>query len=164
VDSGTLKVYQYAGAAGRTSGSQNATTSFALNPYDTNPQGIADPPVPAKMLPAANGRGAVSLVPARRPLPNPTAPPFGATLSLSPELVYWLVLPRPIAFAESTHSPQQGMDAAGARHVTGAPTLEHLTGTARPMRGLDAGSPRIHPAVDQLFSDSVLGLIDTRLS
>jgi sugar lactone lactonase YvrE len=49
VDSGTLKVYQYVGAAGRTSGSQNAAAAFALNPYDTNPQGIADPP-PADML------------------------------------------------------------------------------------------------------------------
>jgi hypothetical protein len=49
VDSGTLKVYDYAGAASRTSGSQNAASTFALNPYDTNPQGIADPP-PADSL------------------------------------------------------------------------------------------------------------------
>jgi sugar lactone lactonase YvrE len=49
VDSGTLKVYQYVGAASRTSGTQNAAATFALNPYDTNPQGIADPP-PADTL------------------------------------------------------------------------------------------------------------------
>jgi hypothetical protein len=49
VDSGTLKVYQYAAAAGRTSGSQNASATFALNPNDTNPQGLADPP-PADLL------------------------------------------------------------------------------------------------------------------
>jgi sugar lactone lactonase YvrE len=49
VDNSTLKVYQYTAAAGRTSGSQNAAATFALNPYDTNPQGIADPP-PADML------------------------------------------------------------------------------------------------------------------
>jgi sugar lactone lactonase YvrE len=49
VDNGALKVYQYAGAASRTSGSQTAAATFALNPYDTNPQGIADPP-PADML------------------------------------------------------------------------------------------------------------------
>jgi hypothetical protein len=49
VDSGTLKVYQYTAAAGRTSGSQSAAATFALNPSDTNPQGIADPP-PADML------------------------------------------------------------------------------------------------------------------
>jgi sugar lactone lactonase YvrE len=44
VDNGTLKVYRYTAAAGRTSGSQNAAATFALNPGDTNPQGIADPP------------------------------------------------------------------------------------------------------------------------
>jgi hypothetical protein len=49
VDNGTDKVYQYIGAASRTSGSQNAGATFALNPYDTNPQGIADPP-PADQL------------------------------------------------------------------------------------------------------------------
>jgi hypothetical protein len=49
VDNGTDKVYQYVGAAGRTSGSQNAGATFALAAGDTNPQGIADPP-PADML------------------------------------------------------------------------------------------------------------------
>src|SRR5262249_4718128 len=49
VDSGTLKVYQYTAAAGRTSGSQNAAATFGLAAGDTNPQGIADPP-PADML------------------------------------------------------------------------------------------------------------------
>ena len=44
VDNGTDKVYQYTAAASRTSGSQNAAATFALNPCDTNPQGIADPP------------------------------------------------------------------------------------------------------------------------
>lgn len=45
VDNVSLKVYQYTAAVGRTSGSQNAAATFALNPYNTNPQGIADPPV-----------------------------------------------------------------------------------------------------------------------
>jgi hypothetical protein len=49
VDNSTLKVYQYIGAASRTSGSQNAAATFALAAGDTNPQGIADPP-PADML------------------------------------------------------------------------------------------------------------------
>jgi hypothetical protein len=44
VDNGTDKVYQYIGAALRTSGSQNAGATFALAAGDTNPQGIADPP------------------------------------------------------------------------------------------------------------------------
>ncbi len=37
-------VFQYVGAATRTSGSQNAAASFALAAGDTNPQDIADPP------------------------------------------------------------------------------------------------------------------------
>jgi len=51
VDSGTDRVYQYDAAVGRTSGSQAASTSFALAAGNTNPQGIADPPVgePASM-------------------------------------------------------------------------------------------------------------------
>jgi outer membrane protein assembly factor BamB len=51
VDNGTDKVYQYIGAAGRTSGSQNAGATFALAAGDTNPQGIADPP-PADLPPS----------------------------------------------------------------------------------------------------------------
>jgi hypothetical protein len=53
VDNGTLKVYDYTGAASRTSGSQNAAATFALNPYDTNPQGIADPPPADQLLTSA---------------------------------------------------------------------------------------------------------------
>ena len=54
VDNGTKKVYQYTGAASRTSGSQNAAATFALAPGDTNPQGIADPPPAEEMLPTVN--------------------------------------------------------------------------------------------------------------
>jgi len=45
VDSGTDRVYQFDNAASRTSGSQSPSTSFALAAGNTNPQGIADPPV-----------------------------------------------------------------------------------------------------------------------
>lgn len=51
VDNITRKVYQYIGAASRTSGSQNAAATFALAPGDTNPQGIADPPPAGEMVP-----------------------------------------------------------------------------------------------------------------
>jgi hypothetical protein len=44
VDNGTDKIYQYTGAASRTSGSQNAAATYALAPGNTNPQGVADPP------------------------------------------------------------------------------------------------------------------------
>jgi hypothetical protein len=47
VDSGTDRVYQFDDARGRISGSQASSTSFALAAGNTNPQGIADPPVGA---------------------------------------------------------------------------------------------------------------------
>jgi hypothetical protein len=47
VDNATDRVYQFDNAVGRTSGSQAASQSFALNPFNTNPQGIADPPMPS---------------------------------------------------------------------------------------------------------------------
>ena len=50
VDSSTDKVYDFSGAASRTSGSQSPSTSFALAAGNTNPQGIADPPPPSSSL------------------------------------------------------------------------------------------------------------------
>ena len=50
VDNGTDKVYQYVGAASRTSGSQNAAATFALAAGNTNSQGIADPPSQVTLL------------------------------------------------------------------------------------------------------------------
>ncbi len=46
VDNGTDRVYQYNAAAGITSGSKSANSSFALAAGNTNPQGIADPTPP----------------------------------------------------------------------------------------------------------------------
>jgi hypothetical protein len=43
VDSRADRVFQYNGAAARTSGQQSADASFALNSANGNPQGIADP-------------------------------------------------------------------------------------------------------------------------
>jgi hypothetical protein len=53
VDNGTDKVYQYIGAASRTSGSQSAGATFALASGNTNPQGIADPPTADMLLTSA---------------------------------------------------------------------------------------------------------------
>jgi len=50
VDNGTDMVYQYIGAASRTSGSEDAGATFALASGNTNPQGIADPPAAANRL------------------------------------------------------------------------------------------------------------------
>jgi hypothetical protein len=53
VDSGTKRFYQFDNARSRTSGSLAPSTSFALAAGNTNPQGIADPPVPAAGTPRA---------------------------------------------------------------------------------------------------------------
>jgi hypothetical protein len=45
VDNGSDRVYEYTNARNRNSGSQLAAASFALSAGNTNPQGIADPPV-----------------------------------------------------------------------------------------------------------------------
>jgi hypothetical protein len=47
VDATADRVYQYNGATSLSSGSATASTSFALAAGNTNPQGIADPPVSA---------------------------------------------------------------------------------------------------------------------
>ncbi|MEO8270481.1 MAG: PKD domain-containing protein, partial [Aureliella sp.] len=49
VDSGTDRVYEYAVARSRVSGSQAAGITFALASGNSNPQGIADPPPPVKL-------------------------------------------------------------------------------------------------------------------
>jgi DNA-binding beta-propeller fold protein YncE len=55
VDNATDEVYQYTSAATRTSGSQSASATFALDPYDTDPVGIADPPPASMQLTPATG-------------------------------------------------------------------------------------------------------------
>ena len=60
VDNGTDKVYQYVGAASRTSGNQNAAATFALNASDTDAQGIADPPPADDLVPAFPGLPAIT--------------------------------------------------------------------------------------------------------
>jgi len=112
VDSGTLKVYQYTAAASRTSGSQNASATFALNPYDTNPQGIADPP-PADML-----------------LTTATAPlslnqPAAATLNVGPATLPSLASRDAVFALLAAHpdSPTLATDHAGtSTGASGAPT------------------------------------------
>jgi WD40 repeat protein len=66
VDNGTDRVYQYDNAVTRTSGSQaaNAAATFVLAAGNTNPQGIADPPVPGDLSGAS----------ASAPSPSPLAP------------------------------------------------------------------------------------------
>jgi hypothetical protein len=70
VDNGTDRVYQYTGAATRTSGSQSAATSFALAAGNTNPQGIADPP-PAGTLQHASRKASASWMAHAAATPTP---------------------------------------------------------------------------------------------
>jgi hypothetical protein len=129
VDNGTKKVYQYTAAASRTSGSQSAAASFALAANNSNPQGIADPPVagdvvastftpltgvtpavqPALLVPAATGRDAffalVGNAPATGPVNQITSrPTFNnapATLPPSPEAASILAAQSDAVFAGS---------------------------------------------------------------
>jgi Calx-beta domain len=93
VDNGTDKVYQYTAAAGRTSGSQSAAATFALNAYDTNPEDIADPPAPGKP-PLLDS---VANLPVESVGTENLAPRSVPTRTLSPEAVGWLAQNVPVA-------------------------------------------------------------------
>ncbi len=99
VDNGTDKVYQYVGAASRTSGSQTAAATFALNPYDTNPQGIADPPPADSLLPLS--AAPVNAAPSVGPLTLPAAPSLAGR-----DAVFALLTPHgPTLAADSLGTP-----------------------------------------------------------
>jgi hypothetical protein len=88
VNSGTDRVYQYNGAASRTSGSQTAASSFALSPGNTNPQGIADPPTTLETVEArttAFAQSPTSNLDVRQPAFKPRPRFSFATQTLSAE-------------------------------------------------------------------------------
>jgi hypothetical protein len=87
VDNGTDKVYQYLGAASRTSRSQSAGATFALAAGNTNPQGIADPPAGSVPLPAV----ATSLPGRVAGLPVPRPSTVHQPLSAGPQVVPVLI-------------------------------------------------------------------------
>jgi Calx-beta domain-containing protein len=90
VDNGTDMVYQYLGAASRTSGSQNAGATFALAAGNTNPQGIADPPTADMLLATAaissssNGEGTTA--PSSLNIPSSGIPSSSSPLSIADQL------------------------------------------------------------------------------
>jgi hypothetical protein len=95
VDNGTDKVYQYIGAASRTSGSQNAGATFALAAGNTNPQGIADPPsadmslTPAAVNSRGNSQGTTAPRSTRVPsngVPSISSPSSGSPMSAADQL------------------------------------------------------------------------------
>jgi hypothetical protein len=51
VDSSTDRIYEFTAATSRTSGSASPNSSFALATTNTNPQGLADPPVSKSAMP-----------------------------------------------------------------------------------------------------------------
>jgi sugar lactone lactonase YvrE len=169
VDSGTKKVYQYAAAASRTSGSQNAAATFGLAAGNTNPQDIADPPAPgARIIPArllehaaADGWMAVTLPPGMRPELDSVATPAGRHHSLTPWLFGGLAQALPMAPPESRIADQPGMHATLALSAREGQSAEHPSASNRAPSYLTAGTrmPR-HRAVDQVFSDPALALLD----
>jgi sugar lactone lactonase YvrE len=127
VDSGTLEVYQYAGAASRTSGSQNAAATFALASGDTNPQGIADPP-PADLL----------LTPAAAPINTVSASGPSAVAgaaSLAGRDVVFTLLARESLPASSV--PSLDFVAGGQKPLD---ALTALTPTSSPVPGPERGA------------------------
>jgi sugar lactone lactonase YvrE len=90
VDNGTDKVYQYIGAASRTSGSQNAGATFALAAGNTNPQGIADPPTaemlltPTAVSSRSNSRGTTAA--SSTSVPSNGVPSNGSPMSAADQL------------------------------------------------------------------------------
>jgi sugar lactone lactonase YvrE len=164
VDNVTLKVYQYAAAASRTSGSQNAAATFALAAGNTNPQDIADPPAPDMAIPASDRQvpGLISLdVPfLRESLATPSSP----TLSRSPALFAWLSQP---TLAEETLLGGTGDLLAQAPGVTLAQELVPFLQTMKISSEADHLPELIsssqHGLVDQVFGDFALRSIDMEL-
>jgi hypothetical protein len=114
VDSGTKKVYQYIGAASRTSGSQSAGATFALAAGDANPQGIADPPSAEMLLaPAASPLSASASLNAATPNKGQPA------AALSP------LSARDVVFAMLGGDIAKGISQPFAGFATNAPLSDH---------------------------------------
>jgi hypothetical protein len=159
VDNGTDKVYQYIGAASRTSGSQSAGATFALNPNDTNPQGIADPP-PASMMvsqtrvpsqPAGAQASAIRLdngVSWGSPIDN--GPSYDSLSSSSNNQVLWNP-PLTTQLTDLGHTSSLGND-FGVLEETPATGVSHSSATKGDV--LDVA------ILDQLFTDGWENLAD----
>jgi DNA-binding beta-propeller fold protein YncE len=169
VDSGTRKVYQYTAAASRTSGSQNAAATFSLAAGNTNPQDIADPPPPStRILPAplpdhaaADGWMAEPLPSGMRAVLDSVASSAGARPSLASWLLGELTQTTPIVPLASSSVGQP------VTHATVAPSAGEALAAERPApstadpRVVKAGTSNLrHVAVDQVFADPLLALLE----
>jgi hypothetical protein len=131
VDSATDRVYQYTSAASRTSGSQSAATSFPLAPGNTNPQGIADPPIAAigsfsflAPAPSKLGGNAVSALARSVNAQDSTTPPRQKPALATPA--------RFIVQASPPQSPVQAIDKA-VTELFDADPLSHKPAAHKPL-------------------------------
>lgn len=106
VDSTTDSVYQYSGAASRTSGSQSADDIFALAAGNTNPQGIADPPPPSAAGSSVSASSATAT-----PLAIPPAAGSSPDVGLSIEAAFDQVLEQ-IAVRKTASFDMTAVDSA----------------------------------------------------
>jgi hypothetical protein len=168
-DSKTDRIYQYTGAANVLTGSLNATATFALAPGDTNPQGVADPPPPGtRVMPtpmpeqeADDAWVAKTLPSGMRPALEIVASSAGARPSLASWLLGELAQTTPIV------PPSFGTVGQPVTHATLAPSAGEALVAERPMastadaRPIQAGTSNLsHQAVDQVFADPALELLD----
>jgi hypothetical protein len=169
VGNGTKKVYQYTAAVSLTSGSQTAAASFALAATDTNPQDIADPPPPGtRIIPAplpgqevADGWAAEALRSGIRPVLDSVAIPAEARPSLASWLLGELAQTAPVVPRSSSTAGQPGVQG------TVVPSVGEALAAERPAENttgpslftIETRTPR-HRAVDQVFSDPALELLD----
>jgi hypothetical protein len=116
-DNGTDTVFRYAAAAGLTSGSQTASSIFALAAGDTNPQGIADPPGPGTIsAPAPAAPAAIS------------PPLFAPAPALHPSLVVPVPTGRDAFFALIGNAPSTGP----ANQITQRPMERNVAAISPP--------------------------------
>jgi hypothetical protein len=172
VDSGTRKVYQYSAAVGRTTGSQNAAATFTLSAGNTNPQDIADPPPPGtRIIPAplperaaADGWMVETLPSGMRPVLDSVASSPRAGPSLASWLLGELAQTSPVMPLLSSTVGQPVTHATLATSVGESLSLERpAAGTAgQSIPTTETQTPR-HRAVDQVFSDPALELINNDL-
>jgi subtilisin-like proprotein convertase family protein len=146
VDSSTDRVYQFDGAATRTSSSQSPSIYFPLASGNTNPQGIADPPVPSPeplaestvVAHSAAGQKDLALV-------RETAPVLGAAFGSRAASRVNAV--RPVAITP------RGVDAVMSRCEAVLEPMRPLSSIARTM---PSTARRTIHAVDLYVSDDTL--------
>jgi hypothetical protein len=145
VDNGTDKVYQYIGAASRTSGSQNAGATFALNPTDTNAQGIADPP-PSRL--------AIQTPEIESQRAEPDASSFGYTVE-STATAHWGPIMSDLQNSGATClTAKLDLDPKGAEK-TGSDDQAQATIYASPKKVVSHAETRGTHILDQIFADLV---------